>query len=411
MFVLYNIIVYLAQILLIPISFFVPKIKLFRKGRMETFRILKNNIPTNSPVIWIHAASLGEYEQGLPIIEPLRSCYPDHKIVISFFSPSGYEVRKNNTHADATVYLPLDTPTLVNKWMETLNIKMALFVKYEYWPNYLKALKKREIPTYLISGIFRENQIFFKPYGGFYRNCLSTFDHFFLQNDESVTLLASLGYQNTTKSGDTRFDRVAKIAYQDNTLDFVKEFKGNDPLIVFGSTWPHDEMILSQYVNQNKSGVKFLIAPHNIKEEQLKQLEAQLSVSHIRYSNMTQSQLADRKVLIVDTIGLLTKIYAYADIAYVGGGFGNPGVHNTLEPATFGCPVVIGPNYQRFQEAIDLIEHNGAISIRNQEQFNQKIDLLIENTNFRLETGRKAKEFIQTNIGATPLIINHLSKL
>lgn len=415
MLFLYNIITLLAAQLLKLVAIFSPKMKLFVDGRKSVFQTLANKIQSSDKTIWFHAASLGEYEQGLPVIEAMKQQFPNHKIVVTFFSPSGYEVRKNNTVADVTVYLPLDTISNAKKFISLVHPEMAFFIKYEYWPNYLNELKKQQIKTYLISGILRENQAFFKWYGGFYRNALQTFDYFFVQNESSKKLLQSIGFHNVKVSGDTRFDRVVSILERDNSLDFIEQFKNNKTTIVIGSSWPKDEALLVNYINQSSDDVKFIIAPHNIKQEQISILKNQIQKKTISYSEkdemlkqVQRDKLEDFQVFIIDTIGILTKIYSYADIAYVGGGFGNPGVHNILEPATFGVPVVIGPNYSHFAEATALVNMEGCISIQNQTQLNEAFDLLLHNEDERLEKGHICSTFVQMNKGATQTIINHI---
>lgn len=415
MLFLYNIITLLAAQLLKLVAIFSPKMKLFVDGRKSVFQTLANKIQSSDKTIWFHAASLGEYEQGLPVIEAMKQQFPNHKIVVTFFSPSGYEVRKNNTVADVTVYLPLDTISNAKKFISLVHPEMAFFIKYEYWPNYLNELKKQQIKTYLISGILRENQAFFKWYGGFYRNALQTFDYFFVQNESSKKLLQSIGFNNVKVSGDTRFDRVVSILERDNSLDFIEQFKDHTTTIVIGSSWPKDEALLVNYINQSSDDVKFIIAPHNIKQEQISILKNQIQKKTISYSEkdemlkqVQRDKLEDFQVFIIDTIGILTKIYSYADIAYVGGGFGNPGVHNILEPATFGVPVVIGPNYSHFAEATALVNMEGCISIQNQTQLNEAFDLLLHNEDERLEKGHICSTFVQMNKGATQTIMNHI---
>ena len=412
MLFLYNIITLLAAQLLKIVALFSPKMKLFVDGRKSVFQTLDNKIQSSDKTIWFHAASLGEYEQGLPVIEAIKQQFPNHKIVVTFFSPSGYEVRKNNTVADVTVYLPLDTISNAKQFIELVHPEMAFFIKYEYWPNYLNELKKQQIKTYLISGILRENQAFFKWYGGFYRNALKTFDYFFVQNESSKTLLQSIGFNNVKVSGDTRFDRVVSILERDNSLDFIEQFKDNKTTIVIGSSWPKDESLLVNYINQSSDDVKYIIAPHNIKQEQISNLKNQIQKKTILFSENVETRLIaslqEYNVFIIDTIGILTKIYSYADIAYVGGGFGNPGVHNILEPATFGVPVVIGPNYSHFAEATALVNMEGCISIQNQTQLNEAFDLLLHNEDERLEKGHICSTFVQMNKGATQTIINHI---
>jgi 3-deoxy-D-manno-octulosonic-acid transferase len=289
---------------------------------------------------------------------------------------------------------------------------MVFFIKYEYWPNYLNALHNKEIPTYLISGIFREKQVFFKWYGGFYRKAMDAFEHFFVQNSSSKELLLQLGKTNVTVSGDTRFDRVAAILNQNNELDFIKEFKNNNLTVVVGSSWPKDETLLVNYINSSNN-VKFIIAPHNINKDQIANLKNQISKKTILFSSVNfdeigTSKLADYEVFIIDTIGILTKIYSYADLVYVGGGFGNPGVHNILEPATFGVPIIIGPNYSHFAEAIALVKMEGCISIGNQEELNEAFDKLIQNEAVRLEKGHICSTFVEMNTNATETIMNYI---
>ncbi|MGZ5285523.1 MAG: 3-deoxy-D-manno-octulosonic acid transferase, partial [Kaistella sp.] len=284
MFFLYNVLMAVAGFCLKAIALFSPKIRLFVDGRKDVFQILRSKITTGDKIIWFHAASLGEYEQGIPVMEKVKILYPDHKLLLTFFSPSGFEVRKNNTIADITVYLPWDTISNVRKFLNIARPKLVFFVKYEYWPNYLKELRKRKIDTYLISGIFRENQVFFKWYGGFYRKALDTFNHFFVQNALSKELLLKLGKSNVTVSGDTRFDRVAAILEKDNSLDFISEFKDDKLLVVIGSSWPKDEKLLIEYINAAEADVKFIFAPHNIKEDQIKELASGLQKKPILFS-------------------------------------------------------------------------------------------------------------------------------
>ncbi|MGL3001096.1 3-deoxy-D-manno-octulosonic acid transferase [Flavobacterium sp. RSSB_23] len=409
MFFLYNQIVFIAGFLLKIVALFSPKMALFVKGRKDVFKTLKAKIQTSDKSIWFHAASLGEYEQGLPVIEKIKEKFPSHKIIVTFFSPSGYEVRKNNTVADCTVYLPLDTQKNAKQFIELANPELVFFIKYEYWPNYLNELKKRNIKTYLISGILRENQAFFKWYGGFYRKALNAFDFFFVQNESSKQLLQSLGHQNVLVSGDTRFDRVSTILEKDNTLDFIAEFKNNKITVVIGSSWPKDEEIIAQYINEySNENVKFIIAPHNIKAEQIAKLKEQITKPTVVFSEKENQSLSDQQVFIIDTIGILTKIYSYADIAYVGGGFGNPGVHNILEPATFGIPIVIGPNYSHFAEVTALVKLEGCVSIENNKDLLETFDDLIYKPEIRFQKGAICRQFVQQNKGATAIILNHL---
>ena len=416
MLVVYNFIVFLASQIVKIIALFSPKMKLFVDGRKTVFSTLQSKINSDDKTIWFHAASLGEYEQGLPIIEKIKEKYLSHKIVVTFFSPSGYEVRKNNTVADVTVYLPLDTKSNAKQFLDLVHPEMVFFIKYEYWPNFLNELKNRNIKTYLISGILRENQAFFKWYGGFYRNALNTFNYFFVQNESSKKLLQSIGFNNVKVSGDTRFDRVVSILERDNSLDFIEEFKNNKTTIVIGSSWPKDENLLVEYINKSSENVKFIIAPHNILQSTIVNLQSSIKKRIILFSEKDEilkqvqnEKLADFQVFIIDTIGILTKIYSYADIAYVGGGFGNPGVHNILEPATFGVPIVIGPNYSHFAEATALVNMEGCISIKNQTELNEAFNLLLQNEDERFEKGHVCNTFVQMNKGATDIILKHIT--
>lgn len=413
MFLLYNLLVHLAASFLRILAFFSPKMKLFVEGRKIVFTDLKQKISSGDKTIWFHAASLGEFEQGLPVMEAIKKKFPSHKLVVTFFSPSGYEVRKNHPIAEVIVYLPLDTAQNAKQFVSIVHPEMVFFIKYEYWPNYLNELKKMAIPTYLISGILRKNQVFFKWYGGFYRNCLKTFTFFFVQNDSSKKLLQSIGYQNVKVSGDTRFDRVVSILERDNRLDFIEEFKNNKTTIVVGSSWPKDEELVVKFINQTDKNIKFIIAPHNIKAAQIQELQKSIIKKSILYSDLaTQtkltSSLREYDVFIIDTIGILTKIYAYADIAYVGGGFGNPGVHNILEPATFGIPIVIGPNYSHFAEATALVAMDGCLSISSENELENAFDLLLQNKDERHEKGHICSTFVEMNKGATALILKHI---
>jgi len=405
---LYNLITYFASCLLKVVALFSPKMKQFVDGRKNVLNMLQSQISSADKCIWFHAASLGEFEQGLPVMEEIKIQFPTHKIVLTFFSPSGYEVRKNTKSADIVVYLPLDTPKNAQQFVEIVHPEKAFFIKYEYWPNYLNALKKKNIPTYLISGIFRKNQLFFKWYGGFYKKALDTFDHFFVQNSTSKELLLKLNKTNVTVSGDTRFDRVVSILERDNSLDFIEKFKDDTLTIVIGSSWPKDEELLVNFINSSNQHIKFIIAPHIVKSEQIEQLRKSIRKKTVLYSTRENMNLAEAEVFIIDTIGVLTKIYSYADIAYVGGGFGTAGLHNILEPATFGTPIVIGPNYSNFAEAIALVNLGGCISVTNQKKLNETFDLLIQNEAERYEKGHICATFVQMNKGATGVILKNI---
>jgi len=409
MLFLYNLVISIAGFFLKIVALFSPKIKLFVNGRKNVFSILEEKIKSSDKTIWFHSASLGEYEQGLPVIEKIKEKYPDHKIIVTFFSPSGYEVRKNNTVADITVYLPLDTKSNAKQFLKLAHPELVFFIKYEFWLNYLKELETSKTPTYLISGIFRDNQMFFKWYGGFYRKALKAFTYFFVQNESSKEKIEAIGFHNVIVSGDTRFDRVNAILERDNTLEFIENFKNDFPTIVIGSSWPKDEALLAEYINQAPEHVKFIIAPHNIKPDQITSLKSQITKSTVLFSEKRDLDLSGYNVFIIDTIGLLTKIYSYGTIAYVGGGFGNPGIHNILEPATFGIPIVIGPNYSNFAEAVQLVALEGCITISNSKELKETLDRLLNDTNFFEEKSSICRSYIQDNKGATNTIMNIVS--
>ena len=383
--------------------------KLFVEGRKDVFLTLQENISPTDETIWFHCASLGEFEQGVPIMEAIKKLKPNHKIVVSFFSPSGYEIKKNTHLADAVVYLPMDTPSNARKFINTINPKLAVFVKYEFWPNYLFELQKKNIPTLLVSGVFRENQLFFKSYGGFMRKALTTFEHFFVQDENSEELLRSIGFDNITVSGDTRFDRVSHQIEMDNTLKFAEEFKGNSLCIVCGSTWPEDEAVLLNYINTASLNVKFIIAPHKIESSKIDDFRNKIVKKTILHSNKDEVNISAYSVLIIDCIGLLSKLYSYADIAYVGGAMGKTGLHNILEPATFGVPIVIGKNYDEFPEAIHLRSLAGLFSITNATECSEILKKLVENDNFRDKTGMISGHFVNSNTGATEKVMTYIS--
>ena len=409
MLFLYNLVISIAGFFLKIVALFSPKIKLFVEGRKNVFAILEEKIKPSDKTIWFHSASLGEYEQGLPVIEKIKEKYPSHKIIVTFFSPSGYEVRKNNTVADVTVYLPLDSKSNAKRFLKLVHPEFVFFIKYEFWLNYLKELEKSKTPTYLISGIFRDSQMFFKWYGGFYRNALKAFTFFFVQNESSKQKIEAIGFKNVVISGDTRFDRVAAILERDNKLDYIENFKNNQPAIVIGSSWPKDEALIAEYINQAPDNIKFIIAPHNIKTDQIAALKSLLTKSTVLYSEKEGKDLSNYNVFIIDTIGLLTKIYSYAAIAYVGGGFGNPGIHNILEPATFGIPIVIGPNFANFAEAVSLVELKGCIPVSTFSELKIVFDRLLNDDAFFKEKSKICKSFIEENKGATSTIMTTIS--
>jgi len=406
--VLYTIGIYLTKILLKFLALFNQKIKLGVDGRAETFNHLQK-IQPNDNTFWFHCASLGEYEQGLPVFKEMRKRYPNHKVILTFFSPSGYEIRKNTDIADVVAYLPMDSPSNAKRFLDLVHPDVTVFVKYDIWPNYLLELEKRNGKAILISALFREKQSYFKWYGGLMRNALSAFEHIYVQNESSQKLLESINFKNVSIAGDTRFDRVTDQLTQNNSLPFIEEFKQNHLCIVIGSSWPEDEELLIKFINENPNNdVKYIIAPHNIKQPQIKNLQASLSSKTVLHSEKDQHNLADYSVMIIDNIGMLSKIYSYANIAYVGGAMGTTGLHNILEPAVFGVPVIIGKNHKKFPEAQRMIDQAGVVSIKNQEELNQTLNNFIINKDHRKEFGNRNAQFIAEHKGAVLQILNNL---
>ncbi|MCZ4245418.1 3-deoxy-D-manno-octulosonic acid transferase [Pedobacter punctiformis] len=390
-------------------SLFNHKAKLFINGRKNIFNQIAQKINPADKHIWFHFASLGEFEQGRPVLEKLKDRFPAKKIVVTFFSPSGYEIRKNYALADV-FYLPLDTAGNAKRFIQSINPEMAIFTKYEFWHFYFKALKKNNIPLYVISGIFREKQTFFKWYGSFYRNILKNVTHFFVQNKESETLLKSIGLNNVTINGDTRFDRVYDNAQSPKQLTEIEKFIGSDPVLICGSTWPEDEKFLS-VLPEKYPDWKFIIAPHEIDENHIDSIEQLFSANSSRFSALhaqlqtenSRIQFSNAQVLIIDNIGMLSSLYQYGKLAYIGGGFG-AGIHNTLEAAAFGLPVIFGPKYQKFQEAKDLITLNAAKSISSVEELISAFESFKENP----EAAAIAKKYVKDQKGATEMILKKI---
>ncbi len=409
---LYNIATYIMSFFLWLSQGFSKKMKLFIQGRQQTLSILKDKIKPTDQTLWFHCASLGEFEQGFPIMEAIKKESPNYKIVVSFFSPSGYEIKKNTPVADAVVYLPMDTRASARKFVELVHPTTAFFVKYEFWPNYLFQLKKQGVHTLLVSGVFRENQVFFKSYGGFMRKALACFNHIFVQNKSSEVLLTEIGATQVSVSGDTRFDRVSHQIEQNNSLEFMDTFKGDSLCVVCGSTWPEDEAVLLPFINTSKN-IKFIVAPHKMEVGKIDSFQKKLKHLNVRYTELETKgkALSEASVLIVDTIGLLTKIYSYADVAYVGGAMGTEGLHNILEPATFGAPVVIGKNYAEFPEAERLQSLAGLFSIKNAKECSEILSKLTSNEDFRAKAGMIAGHFVDSNTGATAMVLEYFKNL
>lgn len=411
MFVIYNLFTVFVQLLLPIAGGLNSKLKKGINGRQKTFEILRNTIQKEDTVFWFHCASLGEYEQGLPVFKALKIKYPEAKIVLSFFSPSGYEIRKQNSLTSTVVYLPLDTKSNVQKFIEVVHPKLVVFVKYDLWPNYLNALKNHPSKVVLISALLRPHQYFFKFYGKAFQSLFFSFDHIFTQNIESKKLLKTIGYENVTEANDTRFDRVSSQLLQNNTLDFIEDFVDDKLCIVAGSTWVEDEELLIPFIQKTDSSTKFIIAPHSIKKQGIKRLKAAFGDNAVLFSEHDNVSISEKQVFIVDTIGLLSKIYNYADIAYIGGGMGSSGLHNTLEAAVFGLPIVIGKNYHKFPEAKEMLNLGGLFSVENKKTLEKALNKLIDDKDFRTNCGKKNKAYIDDNKGATTLILDELMLL
>ena len=404
---LYAFFIRLYWCLLHIVALFNAKAKLFVDGRKEWEIKLKGKLGEGES-IWFHCASLGEFEQGRPVIEAIKVDYPNYKIIVTFFSPSGFEVRKNYSKADVIMYLPLDTRYNAVAFLEVVKPKAVFFVKYEFWHNYLTEVSKRAIPLFLVSGIFRENQIQFKWYGAFFLKTIKKFNHFFLQDDTSEVLLHKKGLLNTSISGDTRFDRVAQTLSDNKTYPFVEQFLNGKDCVVFGSSWKEDLEVYQSFINDTLN-FKSIIAPHEIGESNLKSIENKIAKKTIRYTAITSNtDLKNYEVLILDTIGMLAHVYKYASIAYVGGAFGS-GLHNILEAATFGKPIVFGPKHLKFKEARDLVKLGGAITVQSELEFNAAMTLLL-NEQERAKVGQICNNYTRENQGATAHILKAIQE-
>ena len=376
------------------------------KGHREVFDLLKSKVDPKAQYIWFHAASLGEFEQGRPLIERIRKEYPQYKILQTFFSPSGYEVRKNYDGADIVCYLPMDTPGNAKKFVDLVNPSMAFFVKYEFWQNYLNALYHKGIPVYSVSSIFRPNQIFFRWYGKSYRQVLKTFEHLFVQNEESKKLLENIGVMNTTVVGDTRFDRVLDICAAAKQLPLVQKFKGNALTFVAGSSWGPDEDIFIRYFNAHPE-MKLIIAPHVVNDSHMKEIMSKLQRPCIRYTQATEENVQQADCLIIDCYGLLSSIYRYGEISYIGGGFG-VGIHNVLEAAVYSIPVIFGPNNKKFREAQHLLANKGGFEINGYEDFEVLMDKFLTDEAYLQASGQAAGDYVKNNSGAMEKIMDYV---
>lgn len=407
----YNLAIFLYALVARLVAVFNKKARKMLVGQNETFAKLTNEIDPDSEYIWFHAASLGEFEQGRPIIEKIKSTHPQYKILLTFFSPSGYEVRKDYPLADVVCYLPFDKPSRVKRFLKLTHPKMAVFIKYEFWYNYVNQLNKQKIPTYMVSAIFRPSQIFFKWYGGIMRRLLKKYNCICVQDDSSAKLLAGIGLTNVQVCGDSRFDRVMDIQKQARPLPVVQRFAKsakdqNEKVLVAGSSWPKDEDIFISYFNMN-TDLKLIVAPHEIDEAHLKYIESILRRPYIRYSQAIPENIGDYDCLIIDCFGLLSSIYRYADVAYVGGGFG-AGIHNILEAAVYNTPVIFGPNFKRFREAHQLIEQGGGYSVADSTAFRGLMDEFIHYDNTLKVAGDHAGSYVESNTGAVAKVLNIL---
>ena len=404
---LYQTGIFFYGLILRLISGFHPKAKLWVQGRRGLLQQVEQTVEKGREHIWFHFASLGEFEQGRSVMEQIRKRYPQEKIIVTFFSPSGYEIRKNTPLADHVFYLPADTARNAERFVELIRPKFAVFTKYEYWYFYFRALHRRGIRLLMISAIFRENQLFFKQYAKFYRNILKLVSYFFTQNMESVHLLKWIGISNAGLAGDTRFDRVVELPKEHRDLPEVREFVGQQRVLVAGSTWSPDELLLQRLMD-NHAGWKLILAPHEIHTEHLQQIQKLFpqALYYSKFQQYTAQEIQAAQVLIIDNIGMLSALYAFAEVAYIGGGFG-VGIHNTLEAATYGVPVIFGPKYEKFQEAIDLIEIGAGFAISNQEELNGLFAALQADEK-RLPAGQAAKNYVQQRSGATQIIMKYL---
>ena len=404
---MYNIIIYLYLLGVAIYSRFNEKVRKMWRGERDAFRVLREKVDPKARYVWFHAASLGEFEQGRPLMEQLRRDHPELKILLTFFSPSGYEVRKNYEGADIICYLPLDTIRNARRFLRTIRPEMAFFIKYEFWYNYLHILKHRGVPVYSVSSIFREGQVFFRWYGRQYGRVLKCFTHFYVQNETSRQLLASIGLHNVTITGDTRFDRVLQIKNQAKVLPVVEQFAANSKVFIAGSSWQPDEEIFIKYFKQHPDW-KLVIAPHVIGEDHLQQIEKMLEGRKVlRYTKAVNDEGTQEcpEALIIDCFGLLSSIYRYADVTYVGGGFG-VGIHNTVEAAVWDVPVVFGPNHERFQEAQELKDCGGGFAIASYDDFAQLMDRFQADTQLMQSAGQAAGNYVKSKSGATKLILS-----
>lgn len=409
---LYDLVLLILHALIRVASFYHPKAKSFVNGRKNFFTSFQKAFRGNTrPIIWMHCASLGEFEQGRPVLEALKEEFPQYKILLTFFSPSGYEVRKNYPLADYIFYLPRDSRSHARQFIQTAKPVLAIFVKYEFWYHYIHTLYQNRIPLICISGVFRPEQPFFKFYGKLFQKMLFCFSHIFVQNEESARLLSQLGIRPITLAGDTRFDRVYRLAHEAKPIPVAEHFKGHDRIMVIGSCWAEDLQVLIPFINDHYTCTKFIIAPHEISESLLRQIEHDLSARTIRYSAASSVENLDAyHVLLIDNIGLLARLYRYGEYAWVGGGYGK-GLHNILEPACFGMPIFFGNrNYRKFPEAVDLVNRGGAFDIADYRDLNEKFRALNDPGNYLLAC-QITRLYVEEKRGATETILKYCRKL
>lgn len=407
--IFYNLTVFAYRLGISLVSPFNKKAQQFLAGRKGIFEKLAGSFRDNDdPVAWFHCASLGEFEQGRPVIEAFKRRFPEYKILLTFFSPSGYEVRKNYAEADYIYYLPVDSRRNARRFVKTVKPSIAFFVKYEFWHHYSKELNKNEIPLLSISTIFRPDQLFFKSYGNFYRNILKHFNYFFLQDQRSADLLSNVGIKNFVVSGDTRFDRVAHICNNQKALPLIEQFKNGQRLMVVGSAWPEDMAVLAPFINQGQ--LKFIIAPHEMDEKFLDQMKSDFIRKTVRYSQLPDKTPSEYDILIIDNVGMLSSLYKYGEFAFIGGGFGK-GLHNILEAATFGVPIFFGNhNYIKFREAVDLINLGGAVAIAGHDELRVQFNSFTDDKTYEIASQINA-DYVKNNTGATGKIMDYTEKL
>ena len=402
----YNLFLLLYSAAIRIAALFNPKAKLWLKGREGLLQKIRNTLGKDEKRVWIHCASLGEFEQGRPVIEAIRKEYPTYKIVLTFFSPSGYEVRKNYDRADYVFYLPMDGRRNAAAFIHAVQPALAVFVKYEFWYHYMNRLKQQQVPALLISAAFRPGQVFFKGYGGLFRKLLGCFNYLLVQDAASKELLSTIGFkEQVIVAGDTRYDRVAAIAEIAKELPEIAAFKADAKLIIAGSTWPEDEQILKAYLPHLPAGWKLVLAPHEIDDAHIRQVQSLFGADAVLFSQLATTTLTGKKVLIIDNIGMLSSLYRYGEIAFIGGGFNKGGIHNILEPAVFGLPVVFGPVYEKFVEAVEMVQAGYAFPVTNVQESNEVLGRLLSDEEGRKQLSTSIRQFMSDHTGATGKIM------